>query len=256
MESLGLGWRGLYGVAIVPLFLIARWRRTLPETERFELHRRTRGRDQRSEWALAPMVHLVRAYPGRFAMLSSVILVGSVCGAAADFLGPKYLQDAHGWEPSGVALLFVFGGVFGIFGATFAGRSSDRFGRRPVAIAIGAALTCLSITFYNAPDWLLAPTWVAMVFALMGNDAVFAAFAGELFPTSHRSTASGARAIVATLGASFGLVLESVLYGVFGSHWTAVSVLLAGTALIPLIVWLTFPETAGKSLEEIAPERD
>jgi sensor histidine kinase regulating citrate/malate metabolism len=61
--------------------------------------------------------------------------------------------------------------------------------------------------------------------------------------------------MVGTLGAAVGLALESALYTWLGSHWTAVSALLVLTLLVPLIVALGFPETAGRSLEEIAPER-
>jgi hypothetical protein len=94
-----------------------------------------------------------------------------------------------------------------------------------------------------------------MIFALMGSESVSAAFGAELFPTSHRSTAAGARAVIGTVGGALGLALESALYAAFGSHWTAVTALLATTLLVPLVVAVGFPETAGRSLEEIAPER-
>lgn len=254
-EATGVGWRGLYAFGLVPLVLVAWWRRGLPETERFTRHRRERAASAEREWALTPMLHLARDYPARLAMVSSVIAIGAICGSAADFLGAKYLQSAHGWGPSQVALLYVGGGAFGIVGAAFAGRMSDAAGRKPVAVTLGLALTALSIAFYNLEGWLLVPTWIAMVFVLIGNDAVFAAYAAELFPTSQRSTASGARAVVATLGASLGLALESLLYELLGSHWAAVTVLLCGTLAVPLIVAVAFPETSGRSLEEIAPER-
>ena len=79
-------------------------------------------------------------------------------------------------------------------------------------------------------------------------------FGAELFPTSYRSTAAGARGIVATVGAALGLVLESVLYRASGSHWTATSLLMLSAGAGPFIVAFAFPETAGRSLEEIAPE--
>jgi hypothetical protein len=124
-----------------------------------------------------------------------------------------------------------------------------------VTVAFGVALRLLSLAFYADAGWSLAPLWIAMVFALMGNDAVSAGFGAELFPTSHRSTAAGARAVIGTFGAALGLALESALYAALGSHWEAVSVLLTGTLLAPLVIALGLPETAGRSLEEIAPER-
>jgi len=41
---------------------------------------------------------------------------------------------------------------------------------------------------------------------------------------------------------------------VVGSNWNAIA-LLGGLALFaPVLVWLAFPETSGRTLEEIAPE--
>lgn len=178
----------------------------------------------------------------------------SAGGAAADFMGPKYLQDAHGWSPARVAVLYVLGGGLAIAGSAYAGRLSDRVGRRPVTVAFGVTVLSLAIAFYNAAGWWLPVLWIALIFAVVGHDVLQASFGAELFPTSYRSTATGARAIVATLGGALGLAVESLLYGALGSHWQAISLMLAGALLGPLIVALAFPETAGRSLEDIAPE--
>jgi MFS family permease len=254
-EALGLGWRGLYAFGLVPLALLAWWRRALPETERFEAHRRARSVAAAEDFALAPLLHLIRHYPGRFAAVAISVLIGAICGSAADFLGPKYLQDAHGWTPGAVAALYVGGGAVGIFGAALGGRWSDRFGRKPVAVAFGVAVSVLALAFYNTEGALLSLLWVAMIFAVMGSDTVSAAFGAELFPTSHRSTAAGARSVIGTLGAAIGLALESALYALLGSHWEAVTWLLVGTLAVPLVVAVAFPETAARSLEEVSPER-
>jgi len=59
-----------------------------------------------------------------------------------------------------------------------------------------------------------------------------------------------------TLGASLGLGLESALYQVTASHWSAISILLVVALGAPLVVTLAFPETAGRSLEDISPEHE
>jgi hypothetical protein len=41
-----------------------------------------------------------------------------------------------------------------------------------------------------------------------------------------------------------------------GSHWKAVTLLLCLMFLAPLIVKLAYPETSGRDLDEIAPERE
>ena len=88
----------------------------------------------------------------------------------------------------------------------------------------------------------------------MAAGVVLGTFGNELFPTSYRSTASGARVIIATVGGVLGLFTESLLFGIFGSHWTAISVLALGAFIAPFIVLAFYPETSGRKLEDISPE--
>ncbi len=249
------GWRGLYLVGLIPLLLLAYWRRTLPETERFQKHHQRRIEAGQTEHILRPMVDLMRMYPGRIAALAPVVFVVAVAEAAAGFFGPKYLQDAHGWTPSAVGLMTLFGGAFAIVGNTFAGWLSDQVGRKPVAMGFLFGQIVFTMAYYNVPGLLVVPSWILMIFTLLGVNVTLAAYGSELFPTSYRSTAAGLRVLVITIGSSVGLALESVLYGIVGSHWTAISLLIVLAVLAPIVVGATFPETSGRRLEEIAPER-
>jgi putative MFS transporter len=243
------GWRALYLVGLAPLLVLAWLRRSLPETARFE------ARTQDAEPGLwLPLRRLVRDYPGRFAATSAIAIVYSLGIAAADLMGPKYLQQAHGWSTGQVSLLYVSGGAIAICGAPLAGALSDRFGRFRMTLVAGVSVFALFLAFYNASGVWLVPLWIAVIFMLIGHDTLLSTYGAELFPTSHRSTAAGARLGLATLGGSIGLALQSTLYGVTGSHWSAISILLCVTLLTPLLVAFAFPETAGRSLEEISPE--
>jgi len=68
-------------------------------------------------------------------------------------------------------------------------------------------------------------------------------------------SAAGARVIIAAVGGSQGLILESVLYGAHNSHWPAISTLAATMLFAPFLVARVFPETSGRTLEDITPER-
>jgi len=229
------GWRALYLVGLGPLLLAESGMR--------------RG-------FFVPLAQLVRAYPGRFAAVSAYLVFMSTGYASADFLGPKYLEQGHGWTPGQMSSLYLFGGVFAIFGAPVLGRLGDRLGRRPMAVVGSLGLVVCALAFYNASGLWLTPLWMAAIFAVTGQSAVMSAYGAELFPTSHRSTAAGARLIVGTLANSAGLALESVLYPFTGSHWSAVSLLLLVALGASLVVAFFFPETAGRSLEEISPEHE
>ncbi len=57
-----------------------------------------------------------------------------------------------------------------------------------------------------------------------------------------------------TTGGALGLFLEGVLYRATGSHWTAIRFLTIFWMLAPIIMFFSFPETAGRELESISPE--
>jgi hypothetical protein len=54
-------------------------------------------------------------------------------------------------------------------------------------------------------------------------------------------------------GGALGLFLEGVLYGIVRTHWLAVRYLLVFPLVASIAMYLFFPETAGRELEEIAP---
>ena len=251
VDVLPLGWRCLYLIGLVPLILLSWMRRALPETHRFDAQA-VATRSVRD--ALAPVLHLLRMYPGRLAPLALVVFLLHFAENAAHFFAPKYFQDRHGWSPAQFAAMGVLGGFLGIFGSAFAGRLSDQHGRKLVASALLLLHPLCVIGYYNASGWWLPALWVGAVFTGIGGGIVLATLGNELFPTSHRSTASGTRMVVGTLGGVSGLYAESVLYTATGSHWTAISALCSLALVAPLVVNV-FPETQGRSLEDISPER-
>lgn len=248
VDVLPYGWRALYAIGLVPLGLLAYWRRALPETRRFV--------ELRATPKVAPLAALVRTYPGRFWALVAVAFGMGLAISPAGFFAPKFLQDVHGWTPGWVASLNFLGGAFAIVANPFAGWLSDRRGRRPVAVAFMLGFGALAIAFYTSMGLLSPALWVPMIFAMMGSEVTLSAFGSEMFPTSQRSTAAGARSVALSLGAVAGLALASALFPLLGSIWNAIVALCAFALVVPVLVWLAFPETSGRILEEIAPEKD
>ena len=256
VDVLPWGWRSLYLVGLGPLMLVAWWRRALPETNRFVELSRERGTDLRSTPPLAPVLNLIREHPGRLAALCAVVFVLGVVISPATFFAPKYLQDVHGWSPGWVAALNFGGGAFAIVANPFAGWLSDRRGRRPVAIAFTFGLTLVVAAFYTGIGMPTPALWVPMIFGVFGAEVTLSAYGAELFPTSQRSMASGLRSFSHNVGAIAGLAAVSLLFVSLGSIWAAIAAVSGLLILAPLLVWLSFPETAGRSLEEIAPEAE
>lgn len=251
VDILPFGWRSLYLVGLAPLAMIAWMRRDMSETPYYERLSRER---QSSTGESRSFRSLFKHYRGRVLALGAVLLLLGLSERAAFFFFPKYLQDAHGFSPALVGITGFFAGAIGIGANTLAGRWSDQYGRKRTSLLFLTLTPIAILLFYNSP-WLVLPVlWLAVLFCAMGSMVLVSMYGVELFPTSYRSTAAGARATLATLGAIIGLSLESVLYGALGSHWGAISVLASLAFFAPVIVWFTFPETSGRNLDEISPE--
>ena len=243
------GWRALYVIGSIPIFLVAFLRQRLPETKRFE----TQGQTGLKKGAILGLLKdIARQYPGRVA---TVIIAAAAFGFAispATLLAQKYMQDVYHYTPGQVSLILIPGGLIGLGLTIAAGRLSDRLGRKPMAIAM-SALAGISFFFFfnNAPGWSVPLLWVLGFFGFFSADTLIAGFALEIVPTHYRATVGGLRyAIEIGVGAA-ALALEGVLYDGLGGHGPAIQWLLASIP-ITMIAVLFLPEPAGKTLEEMS----
>ncbi|HEX3409242.1 MAG TPA: MFS transporter, partial [Candidatus Binataceae bacterium] len=238
-------------VALVPLALIIPLRRALPESQRFELEKFGGVHPTN---ILQPLAALFRSYPGRLSMLISVQFLAQMGGNSAGAFFPKYLQEAHHWRPGQVSLLFIFAGALGILGNIVAGRMSDRLGRRRMGGAfLFLAPVFAMLVYTTSGNWVIL-FWIFQLFFDTASITILATYGAELFPTSYRSTAGSALAVAGTTGGALGLFLEGLLYGLTGSHWTAIRYLTISWMASPIIVFTFFPETSSLELEAISPE--
>jgi len=244
------GWRGLYGLAMLPLVLIIPLRRLLPESRRFdETHAGERPRS-----LVAPLAALVRVYPGRLAMLVGVAFLNSAGWSPAGLFFPKYLQEALHWSPGQISSLVVFGGAVGILGSIVAGRLSDRIGRRMLGAGAMLFAPIFAISMYTTRSDAVIGLWIMRLFFDTASATIMSAYSAELFPTSHRAAAGSALTVAGTTGAALGLYAEGLIYGVARSHWVAIRLLLGFSIAAAFVMLACFPETAGRELEAIAPE--
>lgn len=257
VEHLPYGWRALYVIGITPLLAMPALRRGIPETKRFDRHRRERlgakaGVGGVAGW-LAPLVALARSYPRRVA---GVTLAGTLYSAGEiavfQFCG-YFTLTHHQWEPWRFSVMVVAAGAVGMVGNVLAGRLGDLFGRRPVGFVVAASFPGLAWLFYHLPGAYLPVLWAFLTVCSVSCNVTIRALATEVFPTSHRGTSGGWLSLVQTLGtaAGLGVVGLGIARGV--DLPTMVSTLafltvVAGSALFLL------PETSGRELEEIADD--
>lgn len=203
---------------------------------------------------LQPLRRLIAAQPGRLAALCAAVMSFWFAASTALVFMSKFLQQEHGYTPGTVALLFFAGGSIAILGNVVAGRISDQFGRRPALIAFVLTYLTAAACFYNVGSALIPLFWIVLIFTFFAIDVIFNALGSEIFPTAYRSTASAVRSVAATCAAALGLWIEGWLFAATGSHAQAITWMLIVPLITPLVVALWLPETARRSLDEIAPD--
>jgi putative MFS transporter len=249
VNILPYGWRALYVIGSVPIFLVAFLRRRLPETKRFQ----TRGETGLKSGAILDLLKdIARQYPAR---VVTVIVAASAFGFAispATFLAQKYMQEVYHYSPAQVSLVLIPGGLIGLGLTIAAGRLSDRLGRKPLAIATIAFAGVSFFLFFNgAPPWAVPLLWVFGFFGFFAGDTMIAGFALEIVPTHYRATVGALRYAIEIGAGATALALEGVLYDRLGGHGPAIQWLLASIP-IAMIAILFLPEPAGKTLEEMS----
>jgi predicted MFS family arabinose efflux permease len=201
---------------------------------------------------LAPLRALLGSYPKRLLSIFAVVFMGSMAGGAVGVFVPKYLQEVHNWSPGRVSSLYVFGGALGIVGNIVAGRISDRFGRRVIGPLVIALEALLARQLYTSRTGAVVILWIGWLFCDQAGVTVTNAYSAELFPTTFRSAAAGALYVARYGGGALGLLGEAVLYRAVGSHWGAIRILTLFWLATATLMYLLFPETARRELEEIA----
>jgi putative MFS transporter len=245
------GWRAIYVIGAVPLFLVAWLRKRLPETRRFAEREQIAKSVSKAAASWALIKDIARQYPGR---VIGVIIAASAFGFAispASVLGATYLQTVYHYAPWQASLLMICCGLVSLGLAIGAGRLSDRIGRRPMALGI---VTLAGICFYffysGAPGWALPALWLLAFFGFFSGDALVAGFALEIVPTEYRATVSGLRYVFEIACGAVALWLEGRMFDHFQAHAPAIQLCLLAIP-IALMALFFLPEPAGKSLEEM-----
>ncbi|HAH09528.1 MAG TPA: hypothetical protein DCL54_12900 [Alphaproteobacteria bacterium] len=266
IDVLPFGWRALYLLGAIPLLWLLWARRNLPETQRFR-EGLTDDETMLGRW-LRPAIGLLTHYPGRLGLLILTIAPYVFGQAAAVILLTKHLQETHQWAPWQVSVLIIGGGLVAVIGNFSAGLASDRLGRKSV-LAFGMLMVTAGFALYygTASTPVLIISWIVAIFFAFVAASILAALGAELFPTSYRSVASGIRLLAWLMFGGIGLVAEGWIFAgglsrltegtvTFGtnSHPEAVKLLLAFVPLA-IIPALFLPESARRSLEDIAPEK-
>lgn len=257
VNILPYGWRAMYVIGAVPLFVVAYFRRYLPETHRFEKREHEVEKlSSRVGGALDMLRRLFQEHPRRITILLIAVAAYGFAIWPTSNLAVKYLVSERHMSPPQISIIMLSGGLVAASLNILAGRLSDWIGRRRVIFLALVVASAGYGTLYSNLQWTYLPwMWAVGFFGFVCADSLFAGISAELFPTAYRATVAGLRYTMSIMSGALGLALEGPLYNIFHAHGPAVMTFLLSMP-VAMFALMKLPEPAGRELEDIAKEGD
>jgi len=239
-------WRWIYVMSLVWLPVALAITRGLPESIRF-VARRTDFMGHARGFSRSGLTRNL----GR---ICSVVFLTNIFIATMSIFQNRYLKDTRGYSALLVALFTTATSSPAAIGLVIGGRVADARGRRRLGafmVPVGATLLALSFAAHGPLMWWLA---ISGAVGLGLAYPAMAVYRGELFPTHQRGLAGGLIMTSSLVGGSIGLIGAGRAVDAGASYGSVMLTLLVFPVLASVVVWMRYPETAHRALEDINPE--
>lgn len=224
------GWRPLYLVNIIPIFLAIFIAYKIPEPKGWK-EKEVKGKTvKKNEWAILFKDPKTRS---TFLLwtITSIFLQFGYFGVGVWL--PTYIVSELGFNYTKMTSYLVGTYTAMILGKVITGWLADKFGRRAMFVfgGLSTAIALPVINYYNTPDNIIV--LLTILGFLYGIPyAVIATYMNESFPTQIRGTAVGSSYNIGRFGAAIapiliGIIAESTSIG-FGFALLGISYALSG----------------------------
>ncbi len=241
-----LGFRGLVGLAVMPLVLMPAIARRVEEPDRFA------RRAIAGEYSLPVLSAVAPEFRKRLLTVSVITFALSIITGPADSFVYLYAQNVVHMRGAETSAMVAAAGVTGLCGLLLGRFLADRIGRRPTVALALASMAGLGILTYSGSVTAVLVGYVLGVLAAGTLAPAAGAFLNELFPTSIRASVAGWQVCAGVLGATAGLLAFGAIADI-GNRFGTAAVATFLPALSGTLLLLLLPETAGRELEDIWP---
>ncbi|OKK00685.1 MFS transporter [Amycolatopsis sp. CB00013] len=242
------GWRIAFVVGALAAVVVMVLRRGMDESASFEEAKASgTGKDAGDKGTLRALIK----YPKEIALVVGLTLGGTVSFYTFATYSQKFMENTAGIPRRTVTLILFCAILVAAILQPFAGKLSDRIGRRPLLMFFGIAGTLLTVPIMTLMGGTKQP---ALAFLLMlaglvivtGYTSINAIVKAELFPTKIRAIGVGLP--YALTVAIFGGTAELIAQALKGAgHESVFFYYVAGCVLVSLIVYGTMRETSKTS---------
>ena len=204
-------------------------------------------------WARGSLGPRLQSPAGRLVLVCTGAVLFALFASPASQFQTEFLRHQRHYSALDISVLQQVAGTIGAFGVLVGGRLADTHGRRPVAVVCVTGATAATLWSYLAHGWLMWMATTCGQFFLYATAPVLAVYGAELFATTSRARSAGLVAASSAVGGVSGLLAVGALAGHFGTLGPALGALAVGPLLLVVLLVIAYPETAGVTLEDLAP---
>lgn len=237
-----VGWRGMFVIGAVPVFLLPFIWFKVQESPVW-----LAARERKESTALLPVL---KSHWKLCVYLVLLMAAFNFFSHGTQDLYPSFLKVQHGFDAHTVSLIAISYTIASIIGGIFFGTLSEKIGRKKaIIIAALLSLPVIPLWAFSSGTWTIGLGAFLMQFMVQGAWGVIPSYLTELVPANTRAVLPGFVYQLGNLLASVNATLQASIAESHGHNYGLAMAIVAGTVAIVISVLVAFGrDTRGKAI--------
>ncbi len=237
-----VGWRGMFVIGAVPIFLLPFIWFKVQESPVW-----LAARERKESTALLPVLKS----QWKLCLYLVVLMAAfNFFSHGTQDLYPSFLKIQHGFDAHTVSLIAIGYTIASIIGGIFFGSLSERIGRKKaIIIAALLSLPVIPLWAFSSGTWTIGLGAFLMQFMVQGAWGVVPSYLTEMVPANTRAVLPGFVYQLGNLLASVNATLQAYIAESHGHNYGLAMAIVAGTVAIVISILVAFGrDTRGKAI--------